>query len=81
MDWTSWWCHQKKEYAMKSKSTSHLIFILLAMTLALFSFTACNDNPNAPLKRAAHPPERKTSKASGWFTNSATIHNKKNSPV
>lgn len=33
---------------MKRKSTLQLIVILLAVMFALFSFTACNDNPNAP---------------------------------
>ena len=33
---------------MKRKSTLQLIVILLAVMIALFSFTACNDNPNAP---------------------------------
>ena len=33
---------------MKRKSTLQLIVILLAVMIALFSFTACDDNPNAP---------------------------------
>ena len=33
---------------MKRKSTLQLIVILLAVMFALFSFTACKDNPNAP---------------------------------
>lgn len=37
---------------MKRKSTLQLIVILLAVMIALFSFTACKDNPNAPPKRA-----------------------------
>lgn len=43
---------QQKEYPMKRKSTLQLIVILLAVMIALFSFTACDDNPNAPPKRA-----------------------------
>ena len=41
---------------MKRKSTLQLIVILLAVMIALFSFTACNDNPNAP------PPKRAKSR-------------------
>ena len=33
---------------MKRKSILQLIVILLAVMIAMFSFTACDDNPNAP---------------------------------
>lgn len=43
---------EKKECHMKSKSVLQLLIVFLAVMLTLFSFTACDDNPNAPLKRA-----------------------------
>ena len=46
---------QQKEYPMKRKSTLQLIVILLAVMIALFSFTACDDNPNAPPETGQNP--------------------------
>lgn len=40
---------------MKRKSTLQLIFILLAVMIAMFPFTSCDDNPNAPPRNGREP--------------------------
>ena len=40
---------------MKRKSTLQLIFILLAVMIAMFPFTSCDDNPNAPPETGGNP--------------------------